>query len=116
MPEYTTTEYAAPTEYDVEITIPGQADWCLDTRKALLEFIDRLAESPERQALCIMPAVWVNQAEDEAELWELCLSYVAIPGNSLAVGVNRALGVTEQLFGSKTLATVPAMRTLAWEH
>lgn len=109
------TKTAVTNQYGVDLAIPGGTEWCLDTRRRLLKTFDDLANSPHSEALGIMPAVQVLEPDDESEPWELCLSYVEIPGSSTKVGIERALAVTEQLFG-KSMASLPAMRLLVWDH
>jgi hypothetical protein len=109
------TKTAVTHQYGVDLAIPGAREWCLETRQSLLRTFDDLANSPHSEALGIMPAVRVIEAEGESYPWELCLSYVEIPGNSVKHGIERALAVTEQLFG-KSMASLPAMRLLVWDH
>lgn len=106
---------ATTTEYDVEIAIPGHLDWCQEASQALVEFISDLAESPQREALMIMPAISVHEADEADMPSELCLSFVRIPGDSAAMGLDRALGVSKLLFGPGGWSELPAMRTVVWD-
>lgn len=101
--------------YDVDVTLPGSREWCEGARQALIEMFDRLANSAQREALGVMPALRAAPAEDDSGVWELCLSYVEIPGDSAATGIQLAHAVTEHLFGEQGLADVGAISILAWE-
>ena len=98
--------------HQVEVAFPGSRDWCEAWYESLTGLYASMSDDPNAGGMLgIVPAVALEEPEDDDDLWELCLTWVQVPAAGAWLAAQRAMSVLELV--SPDLASLPGLRVVA---